>query len=260
MTLLKTINLTVGYNSPLLPPIDVEVNSGEVIALLGMNGIGKSTLLKTLTAELKPISGEVEICGQKLESYSRKRLASRIAIVTTDRISAGGLTVEEIVSLGRQPHTGWFGHLSGKDKSIVDEAINAVGIVHKKGEYFSRLSDGEKQKTMIARTLAQEAPLIILDEPFSFLDTASRIEILSLLKRLASEKGVGVVFSSHDVAQAVRMADKIWLADANGGFTHDSPENIVKTNSIGRMFNNRNVIFDSLQNDFILKPDNYADK
>jgi len=253
MTLLATYNLEAGYDKPLLPPLNVTVESGETVALLGHNGIGKSTLFKTLTGEIPALAGHVEIYGKKLKNYSRRELATKTAIVTTDRISAGGLRVEEIVALGRQPHTGLFGHLGESDRKAVAEAMNDVGIIHKRNEYFSRLSDGERQKTMIARALAQEAPLIILDEPFSFLDTASRIEILSLLNRLASDNDIGVLFSSHDVAQAIRMASKIWLCTADGDFHADTPQQIVANKYIDRMFNNKNVRFDSTQNDFVQK-------
>lgn len=253
MNLIKTEGLCVGYTCPLLPPLDLKLDTGDVVALLGSNGTGKSTILKTLSDELKPVAGKVTILGKQLENYSRRQLAKELSIVTTDRISAGGMRVREIVSLGRQPHTGWLGHLSRQDKDIVEKSMDAVGISFKADDFFAYLSDGERQKVMIARALAQEASIILLDEPFSFLDTASRIEILSLLKKIARDKNVGIIFSSHDVAQAVRMADLVWLICSDGQLIADTPVNLVRTNAIQRMFKDRDVVFDPVQNDFILR-------
>jgi iron complex transport system ATP-binding protein len=250
---LEAKNLIVGYNkNKVLSGLNLTLEEGEVISLIGKNGIGKSTLLKTLIGELKPIGGEVLLNGENLSNYSRKKLSERLAIVTTDRSISGGLTVREIASMGRHPHTGLFGKLSLKDKEIVDNAMRDVGIYRLANKYYSELSDGEKQKTMIARAIAQEASLIILDEPFSFLDPASRIEILMLLKNIASDSDTGILFSSHDVAQSVRMADRIWLIDRNYQLWNYKPEELVKSNHLNEMFDNKEIKFDTTQNDFIV--------
>ena len=176
--LLATHSLSIGYkHTTILKDINISIFPAEVVSLLGSNGIGKSTLLKSLTGEIDAISGSVEIDNTPLKNLSNKALSQLIAIVTTERVQAGGLKVEELVSLGRHPHTGFFGKLSQKDKQIAMEAMQSVGIYHKKDSFTSELSDGERQKMMIARAIAQQTPIIILDEPFSFLDTASRIEI-----------------------------------------------------------------------------------
>lgn len=254
-TLLHTENLVVGYGKGLLPPVSAALSAGDVIALLGANGIGKSTLLKTLSGELRPVAGKVFIGDDDLASVPRKRLSRSLAIVTTDTTGAGGLTVRQTVSLGRHPYTGFLGQLSEEDRKIVDQSMMHTGISYKADEYFARLSDGEKQKTLIARALAQETKIILLDEPFSFLDTASRIEILSLLKKAAAEKGIGVLFSSHDVSQALRMASGIWMLTNDREFIQGSPDFLVRTNSISRMFDNRGIVFDASQNDFISAKD-----
>lgn len=252
--LLTTYNLEVGYKrKKVLSNIDLVINSGEVLTILGANGIGKSTLIKTLTGEISPIGGQVIVAGKPIESYTQKELSKHIAIVTTDKVQAGGLKVIELINLGRHPHTGYFGRLADKDIQIVRKAMNDVGIAHKENSYLSELSDGERQKVMIARAIAQQTPIIILDEPFSFLDTASRIEILSLLKNICRTDNVGILLSSHDVSQAMRMSDRIVLVDKDREITVGTPYDLICNNKIQNMFNNPDIIYDKSQSDFILK-------
>lgn len=217
---------------------------------MGQNGAGKSTLIKTITGEIPPLKGEIRIEGKSLHDYTRKQLARKIALVTTDPVQAGGLTVRELVGLGRQPHTGFFGRLSDDDNNAVADAMRQVGISHKADDYIANLSDGERQKALIARALAQDTDIIILDEPFSFLDVASRVEILALLIDSARKKKISILFSSHDVAQALRMADKIILF-SNDRIITESPEKLIKSGEINNLFTDRNVTFDPIQNDFI---------
>lgn len=252
MERLSVNNLSVGYDKKsILSQLTLTLLSGEVVALIGRNGAGKSTLLKTITGELPPLSGNITIDGADLKSYSRKKLAKHIAIVTTERMMAGGMTVEEIVAMGRHPHIGLFGILSAEDKRIVKEAMEAVDITYKRDAYFAELSDGERQKCMIARALAQQSPIIILDEPFSFLDPAARIEIMSLLKSIAREKDAAILLSSHDVAQAARMADKIWLLGADKSVIADTPATLMRNNLMDKMFNKKSIVFDMTQHDFV---------
>ena len=249
--LLKVLSLSVGYTTPLFPPIDTELYSGEVTALLGENGIGKSTLLKTLSGELKPLSGKVKIYGEDIDRISRKNLSRKLAIVTTDTTGAGGLTVYQTVALGRHPHTGFMGKLTATDRDIIQRSMDETGISFKADAYFAHISDGEKQKTLIARALAQETPIILLDEPFSFLDTASRIEILSLLRKIARDKDRAILFSSHDVSQALRMSSSIWLMTHSRRFVRGTPDELIQTSLISEMFNRKGIMFDPEQNDFI---------
>lgn len=253
-TILQTRNLTVGYhNEGLITGLNLSISRGEVVTLLGANGIGKSTLLKTITGEQSKISGEIIIDNRNIESYSQKELSKLIAIVTTDRVMSGGLKVRELVSLGRHPHTGFFGKLSDVDYAITTQAMKSVGIIHKADSFTSELSDGERQKAMIARAIAQQTPIIILDEPFSFLDTSSRIEILSLLITISRESNVGILLSSHDVSQAMRMSDRIMLLDRDRKLHCGTPQQIVETNTINQMFESDIVAYDKMQSDFVLK-------
>ncbi|MCM1290348.1 MAG: ABC transporter ATP-binding protein [Prevotella sp.] len=248
---IKTSRLIIGYGKrPVAESIDVQLFEGSVTAMLGENGAGKSTLIKTLTGEIPMLSGCVEIFGKELKHFTRKELAQTISLVTTDFVQSGALTVRELVSLGRQPHTGFFGRLSEYDRKEVQQAMNLVGIEHKENSQVSSLSDGERQKSMIARAIAQDTPIVILDEPFSFLDVASRVEILSLLINLAREKNTTILFSSHDVSQAIRMADNIMLFSEEGVRTASAAD-MVTNGKISKMFVGRNVIFDPVQNDFV---------
>lgn len=250
--LLSTNSLSIGYkDKPIMTELNFNLFENEVVSILGSNGIGKSTLIKTLIGELPKISGDIFIIGKSLATISKRELSQLVAIVTTERVQAGGLRVEELVSLGRHPHTGYFGKLSSADKHIVTDAINAVGIGHKATAFVSELSDGERQKAMIARAIAQQTPIIILDEPFSFLDTASRIEILSLLKKISNDNNVGILLSSHDVSQAMRMSDRIILIDKHREIHSGKPTEIVSSGVIQTMFDTNGVIYDPSQSDFI---------
>lgn len=255
MASISASDLSIGYkNRPIATGLSLEVNPGEVTALLGPNGAGKSTLIKTITGELSPIKGRVELFGRPLESYSRKELAKTLAIVTTEPIQAGGLTVRELVGLGRQPHTGFFGRLSETDARSVESAMKRVGISHKATSYVAELSDGERQKTMIAKAIAQDTPLIVLDEPFSFLDVGARIEILSLLLSIAAT-GKAVLYSSHDVSQALRMATRVMLLTHDKSLVSGTPEQLMADGNIARLFDNENVVFSPTEKDFIAKND-----
>ena len=200
-----THDLAVGYRNgktavTLLHGLNLSLEKGKLVALLGQNGAGKSTLLRALTCDERPLSGTIEVNGWNLADMSQKDRSRLIGLVSTERIQAGALTVTELVGLGRQPHTGFLGRLDDEDHEIVRQAMEDAGIIGKAGEYMSSLSDGERQKAMIARALAQQTPIIILDEPTAFLDVASRIETMRLLQTLAHERGKAVLLSSHDIS------------------------------------------------------------
>lgn len=254
MNLIEAQELSIGYNGKTVADsLSVQLRAGELVALLGKNGIGKSTLIRTLCGELPPLKGSVNIRGVSLDRIPRKRLARELAIVTTESLQAGALKVREIVSLGRQPYTGMFGRLNIDDETFVLKSMENTGIAYKADAYFAELSDGEKQKTMLARALAQDTDIIILDEPFSFLDVASRVEILALLRQLAHDRGKGILFSSHDVSQSLRMSDRVML------FTHDrelisgTPADLIGSEAVSRLFDVRNVVFSKDQYDFVIK-------
>lgn len=206
-----------------------------VTALIGRNGTGKSTLLRTLTGSLRPLAGEVLLQGRPLGSYSRRELSRLMAVVTTESHQAGGLTLRQLVSLGRIPFTGTLGRLSSTDRQEVDEAMEAVGIAHKAEEYVAHLSDGERQKGMIARALVQETPLIVMDEPFSFLDVGARLELLAMIVRLSEEKKKTILMSSHEVSEVLRMVSNIWLL-ADGGLQAGTPSELAASGALTRLF------------------------
>lgn len=191
--------------------LDFSLSGGELTCLLGCNGAGKSTLLRTLAGMQPPLSGRLELMGRPLEAYSAHERSKTIGVVLTDRMQAGGLTVYELVALGRQPYTGFFGRLTSADKALVWRALEEVGMAGKARRYVAELSDGERQKAMIAKVLVQECPLILLDEPTAFLDVESRMEVMRLLRKLAVEEHKAVLLSTHDVDQALAMSDRLWL-------------------------------------------------
>ena len=165
-------------------------------------------------------------------------------VVLTDKTFAGGLSVYELVALGRQPHTGFFGRLPKEDKRIVEEAMENVGIAHKAKSYTAELSDGERQKVMIAKALVQECPLILLDEPTAFLDVVSRIEIMHLLHRLAVEQNKAILLSTHDIEQALVLADKLWLLTKGKGLQCGVTEDIILNHHMDELFTHKDIRFD----------------
>ena len=213
----STIDLSIGYGSPLFSKLNLQLEEGRLTSLLGLNGAGKSTLLRTLCGLQSPLSGSVQIFGKPMEEYTRPQLASLLGLVLTERNSAGGLTVYELVSLGRHPHTDFLGRLKEADHAAIRQALDALGLAGKAGRFLSDLSDGERQKAFIAKALAQECPIIILDEPTAFLDITSRIETMDMLHRLAEEQKKTVLLSTHDLDTAIRFSHNLWIADGQKG-------------------------------------------
>ncbi|MCM1517506.1 MAG: ABC transporter ATP-binding protein [Pseudoflavonifractor sp.] len=253
--ILETDGLTVGYRDghdtrPILRGLNLRLRRGELVSILGANGIGKSTLLRTISGVQPPLTGHVRIGGRDLASCQPRELSRMVSIVYTDRTMAGGLTVRELVSLGRQPYTGFFGRLGADDIAIVDEALRSVGITGKSDSYVATLSDGERQKTMIARALAQDTPLIILDEPTAFLDVASRIETMQLLSRLTRDSGKTVLLSSHDVSQSLLLSNRLWLLMPDGTMADGIPASLIADGCLDRLFSDRDIVFDPALHDF----------
>ena len=225
--ILFTRDLAVGYRNgkqevTLLSGLNLTLEKGKLVALLGQNGAGKSTLLRALTCDERPLGGTVDING---------------------RNQAGALTVRELVGLGRQPHTGFLGRLDDEDHEIVKQSMADSGIIGKAGEYMASLSDGERQKAMIARALAQQTPIIILDEPTAFLDVASRIETMRLLKTLAHDRGKAVLLSSHDISQSLMLADELWLITTDRQVLTGTPADLIKAGAMDHLFENRSIHF-----------------
>lgn len=243
--------LSVGYATPILKDINITLPYGEVTALVGRNGAGKSTLLKTLSGVIPPLSGEVLIEGRSIRSMKPSTLAHRMSLVTTERGMAAGLTLRQLVALGRQPHTGLFGILSASDRECVERCMKMLKISHLAEKHCATLSDGEFQKGLIARALAQDTPIMLLDEPLSHLDVAARVEIMAMLQEIAAASRKAILLSTHDVAQALRMAGRIWMVASDGAFIDSTPANLMESENIRRLFDVENVIFDPLTQDFI---------
>ncbi len=224
--------------------LSFQLFAGEMTSLLGLNGVGKSTLLRTISRFQPAIAGQVVVNGRHLSDYSTSELSRTIGVVLTEKTLTGGITVYELVSLGRHPYTGFFGQLQAVDKQIVNESLEAVGIVDKATCFVSELSDGERQKAMIAKVLAQQCPIILLDEPTAFLDVASRIEILSLLRRLAVEQGKAILLSTHDLELAIQMSDRLWLLGKNRPIACRAPEDLILSGSFATFFDKEGIVFD----------------
>ena len=242
-------DLTIGYfhgkqKKVVQNGINLTLYSGEVTCLLGLNGAGKSTLIRTLCGFQPPLGGDVLLREKPLSQYSQGEFAREVGVVLTERTNAGGITVHELVGLGRHPFTGFFGTLKEKDNTIIEESLKAVGMLHKSSNYVSELSDGERQKVMIAKVLAQECPIIVLDEPTAFLDVTSRIETMVLLRKLAKEQRKAIILSTHDIDSAISMADCLWLLSKEQQVKCGSPEDLIMDGTIGKFFSKENIAFD----------------
>ena len=214
-------DLVIGYNTRtgqrrVTAPLSVKLPEGRLICLVGRNGVGKSTLLRSLSALQQPLSGDVLLDGRSISSYSHKALARLVSVVTTRDVPVPSMTSWEVVALGRSPYTQFWGQLSPADKEIVDRSIDITGISPLASRRVGSLSDGERQKVMIAKAIAQETPVILLDEPTAFLDYPSKVSTLSLLSRLAREMGRTILVSTHDVEHALRLSDEVLLLQKEG--------------------------------------------
>jgi iron complex transport system ATP-binding protein len=235
-----------------LAGIDLDAEPGTLTALLGANGVGKSTLLHTLAGLLRPLAGTVTLAGTDLTRLDARQRARRIAVVLTDRVEPGLLTARELVVLGRHPHTGAAGVLRAADHSAVDTALDAVGAAHLAGRRAAELSDGERQRLLVARALAQEPDLLLLDEPTAFLDAPARVAVTGLLRRVARERRIVVVASTHDVEIALRTADALWLVDRTGGVASGAPDALAAGGAIGKAFDADGLRFDPARRMFVV--------
>ena len=227
--------LTIGYaqknnTKVVASDINATLHSGRLTCLIGANGIGKSTLLRTLSAFQPPLSGEIFIDNESpipLSTLTDKQLSRLIGVVLTEKPDVQNMTVFELVGLGRSPYTGFWGRLNEDDKEVVKESLRLVGIESLQDRLIQTLSDGERQKTMIAKALAQQTPVIYLDEPTAFLDYPSKVEMLTLLRHLARETGKTIFLSTHDMELALQIADELWLMTAGtpSSDTAESPSN-----------------------------------
>jgi len=247
-TVISCHDLSIGYQNKkkvavIASTINFSINQGTLVALVGSNGIGKSTLLKSLTAMLAPLSGSLQIDAKEITAYSALELSSKLSVVLTEAPASKNLTVLELVSLGRQPHTNWMGKLTQNDKDIIQQALEDTDLASLKNKNCFELSDGQLQRVYIARALAQDTPLIILDEPTTHLDLYHRAAIVKLLKKLTVEKNKTILFSTHEIDLAIQISDKM-LVMTPQKIAFDSPCNLIEQGAFDVLFPNEIVVFD----------------
>ena len=242
-------NLTTGYKLKggekiIARGLNASLNTGEMTCLLGPNGAGKSTLLRTLAAFQPALGGDVEVMGQSIKKYQSKELARLMSVVLTDNSDIKNMTAEEVVAMGRSPYTGFWGKLTEKDKTVVKKSMGWVGIEELATRKMQTLSDGERQKVMIAKAIAQETPIILLDEPTAYLDYPSKIAMMLLLHRLAKALKKTIFMSTHDLEHALQVADQVWLIDPERGLTTGTPEDLSLDGSIETYFAKEGMTYD----------------
>lgn len=253
---LQLSHLSIGYRegkstpTAVLADINATLQTGELTCLLGANGIGKSTLLRTLSGFQSPLAGTIMLHhndgGQiiELQDMSHAEMARTISVVLTEKTEIQNLTVEELVSLGRSPYTSFWGSLKAKDKKVMEHAIRQVGIRHLQGRMIQTLSDGERQKVMVAKALAQQTPIILLDEPTAFLDFPSKVEMLQLLHRLAHDMGKLILLSTHDLELALQLADCLWIFQKGKKMRTGTPQELTDNGILKEFIENKTVKFE----------------
>ena len=254
--ILFTTHLDIGYKSKsetnyVAKNINLNFEQGKLIAIIGENGIGKSTLLRTLTGIQKPLSGDVFLNNKNLISYSNIELAQNLSVVLTDKLPQSNLSVFEVIALGRQPYTNWIGKLSDDDLLQIEEAILLTDIAHLRNKKYHEISDGQLQIVLIARALAQDTPLIILDEPTTHLDLLHKVSLLKLLKKLAVEANKCIIYSTHDIDLAIQMSDEMVVFTINN-ITQDSPCKLIESGIFNSLFNDCSIVFDDKKGKFVI--------
>ena len=243
-------DLSMGYNAKnsdvkvVASHINATIHSAQLTCLLGANGVGKSTLLRTLSAFQPKLDGKIYIQNKEIDDYSAHQLSKTIGVVLTGKVDVQNMSVRELVGLGRSPYTGFWGTLNTKDYEIVDKSINMVGISKLSSRMIQTLSDGERQKVMIAKALAQETPVIFLDEPTAFLDFPSKVEMMQLLKRLSREADKTIFLSTHDLELALQIADMLRMMNKEKGISIGSPRQLADNGVLGDYVERKGITFD----------------
>lgn len=252
-SILHTKSLTIGYKVPLFEDLSLEFPSSQLTCLMGRNGAGKSTIIKTLSGLLRPLSGDVYINDEKLVNLSESDISKKMGLVLTHSETVAYMSVFELVSFGRYPYTNSRGTLSETDIKYIDDSLKIVEIEHLKDRYVAELSDGERQKAEIARVLAQQTDIIILDEPVAFLDFPAKIELMYLLQNLAHEKQKTIIISTHDIEMALSIADNLLVIDNQKNIISGTPSKLVENGSISQIFDTTNVTFENSTKRFVYK-------
>jgi iron complex transport system ATP-binding protein len=255
--ILTTSNLCIGYssekeNKTIASNINLTLKRGELIALIGANGIGKSTLLRTLIGIQPPLSGEVILNGKNISDYDSISFAQNLSIVLTEKLPPSNLTIFEIIALGRQPYTNWLGNLSDNDILKINEAMELTQITSLANKKHFEISDGQLQNVLVARALAQDTPLIILDEPTTHLDLLHKVSLFKLLKKLAKETNKCILFSTHDIDMAIQISDEMIIM-TDKSVVQDQPCNFISNGNFETLFKDENIAFDSQKGKFIVQ-------
>lgn len=253
--ILRTENLAIGYKEKkecnlLHSNININITTGKLVCLLGPNGTGKSTLMRTIAGLQKPLAGTCYINNEPIETKKFKDIAKLLSIVLTEKLDVGRLSVYHIVSLGRHPHTSWLGKLSKKDTDKINWSLDQVGMLSFSDRYIDELSDGERQRVMIAKALAQDTALIMLDEPTAHLDLPNRVEVMRLLRKLAKETNKAILISTHELDLALQAADTIWLMAKDKAMQIGTPEDLVLAGCIEKTFESNSFVFDKKTGNF----------
>jgi iron complex transport system ATP-binding protein len=249
-TILRTMQLSIGYKSRrkvhrvVMSDLNLSIFRGEMICLIGPNGVGKSTLIRTISGMQPALDGETRIEDIPLNDENLKLLSRMISVVLTDRVNPGHFTVFDMVAMGRHPHTNWFGSLEEKDLQSIEIALKQVGMLSFSDQLFENLSDGERQRVMIARALSQDCPLILLDEPTAHLDLPNRVEIMKLLRSLARKTNKSILISTHELDLALQTADRVWLMTEERGIITGTPEDLVLSGEFEHAFHNQSFDFE----------------
>lgn len=256
---LTATKLSIGYShrgqeTCVAEALELALNAGEFICLLGPNGAGKSTLIRTLAGMQAPLSGSLKLQDQTFHSISPRERARMISVVLTEALPVGMMDAYSLVALGRHPYSGWLGGLKQNDKERIASAFKAVGAEGLEGRQIAELSDGERQKVSIARALAQEAQVMLLDEPTAFLDLPRRVELMSILRNLAHREQMGLLLSTHDLDLALRFADRLWMITTDGQLIQGYPEELAMSGEFARIFANENLDWDAERGSFRAHP------
>ena len=252
MLYFHTQDLSVGYDGrALIHDINIQVEKGKIVALIGPNGAGKSTILKSITRHLAKICGQVYIDRQEIYAWSARELAKRVAVVLTDRIHPELMTCGEVVAMGRYPYTNALGHLTARDREIVAQAMERVHALDLAEQDFTTLSDGQRQRIMLARALCQEPEVLILDEPTAYLDIRHKIELLDILREMAHERGITVIMSLHEIDLATKISDYLLCVKGDTIEAFGPPEDILAEGVIERLYDiqrgSYNLLFGSVE-------------
>ncbi|WP_291275498.1 ABC transporter ATP-binding protein [Flavobacterium sp.] len=256
-SILHTEELSIGYSSKkgghlIKENIQISLEAGKLITLLGANGIGKSTLLKTLTGIIPPLSGSVKLANKEISSYEPQELAQELSVVLTEKLPPSNLNIAELIALGRQPYTNWLGTLTETDFNYIEKAIALTDIHHLIDKKHDEISDGQLQKVLIARALAQDTPLIILDEPTTHLDLYHKVAVFKLLQKLAHEAQKCILFSTHDLDLAIQLSDEV-IVMTETFCVQDQPCNLIEKNVFDLLFKDEHIVFNKQYGKFMVK-------